>query len=109
MLSSNEIRPAGCEAGGPQASPKVSARSHPLQALNWLVPSYYRLRDRRLAARIESVRADRIKGAVFSFAKVRWVNGLPSIDSGDIQCVEEWDLRGDAQGHAEHDLMELIR
>lgn len=79
------------------------------QELNWAPMSYYRLRDRRFAARIESVRPDRIGGAVFSFAKVKCVNGVPSIDSGDIECVEEWDLLGNAKGHPEHDLMELIR
>ena len=37
------------------------------------------------------------------------VEGVPSIDDSDIECVDEWDLRGNPKGHAEHDLMELIR
>jgi hypothetical protein len=79
------------------------------QELNWAPSSYYRLRNRRLAARIETVGPDRIRGVVFAFAKAKCVNGVPNIDPGDIECVEEWDLRGNARGHAEHDLMELIR
>jgi hypothetical protein len=71
--------------------------------------SYYRLRDARFAARITSVQAGRIQGTVFSLAKLRWVNGVPGVDSTAIQNDEEWDSRGNAQGRSAHDLMELIR
>jgi hypothetical protein len=105
LATSNEGGLVRVQSTRAVAGESVAAR----QELNWAPMSYYRLRDRRLAARIESIRPDRIRGSVFSFAKAKCVNGVPSIDSSDIECVEEWDLRGNAKGHAEHDLMELIR
>jgi hypothetical protein len=105
LATSNESGLARTERTRAAAGESVAAR----QELNWTPMSCYRLRDRRLAARIESIRPDRIRGTVFSFVKAKYLNGVPSIDSSDIECVEEWDLRGNAKGHAEHDLMELIR
>jgi hypothetical protein len=95
-------------AGNP-ADRDSRAPTQPRQELNWLPESYYRLRNRRLAARIASVQSDRIQGAVFAFSKLKWVNGVPSVDSSEILANEEWNFRGDAKSCPEHDLMELIR
>src|SRR5579885_3226681 len=71
----------GPEPAGHGAAPDAQ----PTQALNWLPTSYYRLRDSRLAARIVSVEANRIRGDVFPVARLRLVNGQPVVDSSEIE------------------------
>jgi hypothetical protein len=95
----------GPEPAGHGAAPDAQ----PTQALNWLPNSYYRLRDSRLAARIVSVEANRIRGDIFQVARVRLVNGQPVVDSSEIEETEEWDLKGNCKGRPAHDFMELIR
>lgn len=85
------------------------AKAPPAQALNWLPNSYYRLRDPTLIARIVAVEADGLRGEIFSAAKLKWVNGCPSIHSTETTAAEEWDLRGNSRCDGAHDLMELIR
>jgi hypothetical protein len=76
--------------------------------LNWLPNSYYRLLDPRLAARIVAVESGRVKGEIFPLTRLRWVNGQPTVDPQDIEGPGEWDLTGEAQDAATHDLTELI-
>jgi hypothetical protein len=79
------------------------------QPLKWLPNSYYRLRDSRLAARIVSVEANGIRGEIFPVARLRSVNGEPTVHSSEIEETEEWDLKGNSKSGPAHDLMELIR
>jgi hypothetical protein len=85
------------------------AETSPQQSLNWLPNSYYRLRDPTLIARIVAVEAGGMRGEIFPAAKLKWVNGRPSIHSTETTAAEEWDLRGNSRCDAAHDLMELIR
>jgi hypothetical protein len=81
----------------------------PAPVLNWLPNSYYRLLDPRLGARIVTLEGGRVKGEIFPLIRLRWVDGQPTVDPQDIECAGEWDLTGEAQDAATHDLMELIR
>jgi len=77
-----------------------------VQHLEWAPNSYYRLRDSRLAARIVTVEGGRLTGEIFPFAKIKWINGEPTVESTNLE-PEVWDLKGDARDET-HDLIRLI-
>lgn len=77
--------------------------------LAWVAGSYYRLRDARLAAHITSVEADQLRGQIGPVARLKWINGSPSLDSSAVCSDGEWDLNGECRRNPAHDLMELIR
>lgn len=79
------------------------------QALQWIPGSVYRLRDRRLAARLTCSDGDRLIGEVVPASRFFLYNGEWKYDSGDVQSVEEWNGRGNHPRDRSLDLMELMR